>query len=244
MGQSGAPTRLRVALALAGVVLATLFGVLTTLALLLAVPALIYGLVLERRRYTRVGVTLIVLSVVVPIGAVALIHAVLFKAYRSPSPAMAPTLQVGDKFLVHRTSSVGRGDVVVFHPPSGVDTQECGIPSEPQDGHPCGKPTLGQSPNTFVKRVVGLPGDRVTVRNNLVILNGHQLDEPYVNKSTGCDVLCNLPKPITVPPGHLFVMGDNRGESDDSRDWGPVPEGWVIGDVVLRYSPVSRLKFF
>ena len=66
-------------------------------------------------------------------------------------------------------------------------------------------------------------------------------NEPFIAKGTPCDELCNLRKPIQVPPGHFFMMGDNRGESDDSRDWGPVPKKWIIGRAFFTYWPPDRI---
>jgi signal peptidase I len=165
----------------------------------------------------------------------------LLKTYRVPSASMAPTLKIDDHLLLTRFgfpfgSTPGRGDIVVFHPPRGALTHQCGIASEPADGHPCAKPTAERSDRlTFVKRAVGLPGDRLYVRNNRAYVNGKPLDEPYTKPGASCDEFCNLPKPIVVPPGHYFLLGDNRGESDDSRDWGPVKQDWLIGRRLLTY---------
>jgi signal peptidase I len=186
-----------------------------------------------------------VVIIAVALGLAVGIQAFLIKPFRIPSPSMEPTLDVGQRVLVNRVGThfgdPSRGDVIVFKPPAGADTHQCGIPSEPADGHPCAKPTSKRSDNNFIKRVVGLPGDKLFVRNNRAYINGKPLDEPYVNKGTSCDEFCNLPKPITIPPGHFFMMGDNRGESDDSRDWGPVPKKWIVGHAFFTYWPPSRI---
>jgi signal peptidase I len=190
-----------------------------------------------------------VVIIAVALGLAIGIQAFLVKPFRIPSPSMVPTLAVGQRVLVNRIGThfgdPERGDIIVFKPPAGANSNQCGIPSEPADGHPCGKPTDERSDDNFIKRVIGLPGDTVSVKGNHAIVNGKQLDEPYVNKAafepSGCSNLCNLPKPITVPPGHFFMMGDNRGESDDSRDWGPVPKDWIIGGAFFTYWPPSRI---
>jgi signal peptidase I len=187
----------------------------------------------------------LVVTVAVAVGLALLIQAFIVKPYRIPSPSMVPTLEVGQRVLVNRLGThfgdPHRGDIVVFKPPLGADTHQCGVPGEPADGHPCSKPTDKKSPNNFIKRVIGLPGDHLFVRNNRAYINGKPLNEPYINKTTVCDELCNLQKPITIPPGYFFMMGDNRGESDDSRDWGPVPKKWIIGRAFFTYWPPDRI---
>jgi signal peptidase I len=186
-----------------------------------------------------------VVIIAVALGLAILIQAVLVKPFRIPSPSMVPTLEVGQRVLVNRLGThfgdPSRGDVVVFKPPAGADSHQCGIPSQPADGHPCSKPTANKSESNFIKRVVGVPGDTLAVENNRVLINGKPIKEPYIQPGTSCDELCNLQKPIKVPPGHFFMMGDNRGESDDSRDWGPVPKKWIIGRAFFTYWPPGRI---
>jgi signal peptidase I len=176
------------------------------------------------------------------------IQAVLIKPFRIPSESMEPTLDVNQRVLVDRVSGrfsePDRGDVVVFKPPAGADSEQCGIPNQPGDGHPCSRPTSDQSEENFIKRIVGGPGDRLKVVRNRVYINGRPLREPYVNPQTACADLCNLPREITIPRDHFFMMGDNRGESADSRQWGPVPEEWIVGNAFFTYWPPRKVGLF
>jgi signal peptidase I len=197
----------------------------------------------------------LILIVVVALGLALGIQAFLVKPYRIPSPSMVPTLKVGQRVLVNRLGphfgDPSRGDIVVFKPPKGADpsVDRCGNPVEPDDGHPCQTPTPDQSSSNFIKRVVALPGDWIEVRNNRVFLakaaSGpfKEQNEPFINKADkACDPpLCNLRKPIQIPPGHFFMMGDNRAQSDDSRKWGPVPKKWIIGRAFFTYWPPDRI---
>jgi signal peptidase I len=162
---------------------------------------------------------------------------------RAPSVAMAPTVRFGYHVSVdtdaYKHATPRRGDIVVFHPPVGAEEHECGVPSQPADGHPCALPTTATKRETkFIKRVTGLPGDRLAIRNNKTFINGRPLDEPYIQR-TACTVLCNLPKAVTIRPGYYFTLGDNRDESDDSRVWGPVPRTALIGKVVAVCPPAG-----
>ena len=105
---------------------------------------------------------------------------------------------------------------------------------------PCQKETPNKSKSNFIKRVVGLPGDRLKVLDNHVYIDGKPRKEPFIAKNTPCTNLCNLPKEITIPPGHFFMMGDNRGQSADSREWGPVPKKWIVGHAFFTYWPPGR----
>ena len=186
----------------------------------------------------------LVVTVAVAIGLALLIQAFLVKPYRIPSPSMEPTLAIGQRVLTDRLNTTpSLGDVVVFHPPHGADplTPVCGSPTG-GDGHaaPCDTPTSSESTQTFIKRVVGMPGDRILIRNGHVIRNGKRESDPYIIPC-GADSSCNFPQTITIPPGHYFMMGDNRGQSDDSRFWGPVPDQWIIGVAFFTYWPPNRI---
>jgi len=180
------------------------------------------------------------------------IQAFAVKPYRIPSGSMLPTLEPGQRILVDRFSHLlgsdpALGDITVFTPPRGAETSACGVPGQGPfyDGAAshtsCSRPTAAKGTTTFVKRVVGLPGDTIAIRNGHVIRNGKPAKEPFASSCKGSE--CNL-APITVPRGSYFLMGDNRGDSDDSRYWGPVPRGWIIGDAVVSYWPLGRLDVF
>jgi signal peptidase I len=186
----------------------------------------------------------LVVTVAIAVGLAFLIQAFIVKPYRIPSPSMVPTLDVGQRILTNRlTSHPNVGDVVVFHPPHGADPASpvCGNPAQ-GDGHQqaCDQPTAAESSQTFVKRVVGGPGDRISIVGGHVIRNGKREKDSYI-EPCGDDSSCSFPKTITVPPDHYFMMGDNRGASDDSRFWGPIPAKWVIGVAFFTYWPPDRI---
>jgi signal peptidase I len=172
------------------------------------------------------------------------IQAWLIKPYQIPSQSMEPTLDVGQRVLVNRFlyhfTDPSPGDIVVFHPPAGADNgTECGVPHPPTEA--CPKPTAGESSQNFIKRIVAGPGDTLSVKDGHPVVNGvEKKDEPYI-RPCGSAGSCNLPKTITIPPDDYFMMGDNRGESDDSRFWGPVPRSWIIGKAFATYWPPDRI---
>lgn len=181
------------------------------------------------------------------------IQAFAVKPYVIPSESMAPTLVVGQRLLVDRFShNVGGdpklGDITVFMPPPGAESSagQCAIAGEgpsyaggPASHRSCSRAVAGRGPKAYVKRVVGMPGDRIAVRAGRVIRNGRPADEPFVTPCGGgpeCDLAA-----VEVPPGHYFLMGDNRGNSADSRYWGPLPREQIIGRAVVTYWPIGRI---
>ncbi len=128
-----------------------------------------------------------------------------------PTPSMTPTLMPGDRILVDKLSStIHRGDIIVFKNP----------------------PADSGGPPTLVKRVIGLPGERISSIGNQVLINGKSIAEPWLPKLVGeCTEASEHIPPTKIAPNHYFVMGDCRGDSDDSRYWGTVPAGNIIGKV-------------
>ena len=131
---------------------------------------------------------------------------------------MEPTLKVGQRVLVNRLgmhfNGPHVGEIVVFHP------QEGGV--------------------NFIKRIVAGPGDTLYIKNGHAYRNGKRESDSYIASCEGGSE-CNFPTPIKIPAGHWFMMGDNRGESDDSRFWGPVPTSWIIGGAFATYWPPNRI---
>jgi len=162
---------------------------------------------------------------------------------------MLPTLTLQQRILVNRLDThPGLGDVVVFHPPHGadLDTGQCGDSAQGFTAggealaQPCARSLATESQQTFVKRVVGLPGDVLRIEDGHVIRNG----KPEANSSiTPCGEAaeCTFSGSIRVPAGEYYMMGDNRGDSDDSRYWGPVPQRYIIGVAFFTYWPLDRI---
>jgi signal peptidase I len=184
----------------------------------------------------------LVTIVAVALGLALLIQAFLVKPFRIPSQSMEPTLDVGQRVLVDRVRfhfrDPHRGDIVVFNPPRGADFNQCG--KTPPPGEPCSVSTSQRSKINFIKRIVAVPGDRLSVKAGRVYINGKLRDPWHINRDASCGI-CNLPKAITIPAGHYYMMGDNRGESADSREWGPVPREWIVGKAFFTYWPPKRI---
>jgi signal peptidase I len=172
-----------------------------------------------------------------------LIKTFLVQAFFIPSQSMVPTLRVGDRVLVNKLvydfGDIQRGDIIVFRNPNLEDpdrnllqdvwnwiTEGLGFSSDPT--------------RDFIKRVVGLPGETIEVRNGRVSIDGRRLKEPYVSAMRDRSDYA----PHTVPAGHVFVMGDNRPNSQDSRSaLGFIPEDKIVGKAFVLLWPPSRIEW-
>ncbi|MGH2893378.1 MAG: signal peptidase I, partial [Solirubrobacteraceae bacterium] len=168
----------------------------------------------------------LVIIVGIALGLAIVIQGFIVKPYEIPSASMEPTLTINQRILVDRLgmhfSSPHVGDIYVFHPPV---SETCADPNEGensvgQDGAaPCDVAQTHESSQTYVKRVVGLPGDRLEIRDGHVYRNGRPEPSSYTVPCDGGGE-CNFRARITVPKGDYYMMGDNRPDSLDSRYWG------------------------
>jgi signal peptidase I len=190
----------------------------------------------------------LVVIVALAIGLALLIQAFIVKPYQIPSASMEPTLDIGQRVLVDRVSyhfgDPEIGDIVVFHPPEGAvsGNPQCGIPNANEKHEACPQPVDQESDTNFIKRIVAGPGDKLSIRDGHPVVNGVEANESFI-RPCGGGSSCNMPKTITIPPNDYFMMGDNRGSSDDSRFWGPVPRDWIIGEAFFTYWPPDRIGF-
>jgi signal peptidase I len=173
-----------------------------------------------------------------------IVKALLAQAFYIPSASMEPQLREGDRVVVSRTAyhlhDVHRGDVVVFPSPA--------VPAEDENllevvVHDVLEAVALRDPGDreLIKRVIGLPGEVIEGRNSRVVIDGRVLKEPYLPPG----VVTTDFGPITVPAGHVFVMGDNRTNSHDSRfsDIGPIEIDSIVGRAVARVWPPGRTAF-
>lgn len=194
--------------------------------------------VLSRRRVR--SLVELCATVLVAVGLAIAIQAWLIKPYKIPSASMQPTLAIGQRVLVDRVfKSFHVGQIIVFHPPQGAENEQCGRPHPP--GTPCEWPDPIESNETFIKRIVAGPGDLISIQNGHVIRDGTRERDNYTQPCFPGQPECTFQTTIRIPQGMWFVMGDNRGESDDSRFWGPIPTKWIIGDAFFTYWPPDRI---
>ena len=198
----------------------------------------------------------LVVIVAVALGLALGIQAFIVKPYKIPSGSMEPTLAIGQRVLVNRIGmDFGEphvGEIAVFHPPEGAEQEECGpTPHVVKLGSAaCSTPVPKQDASVnFIKRIVAGPGDEIYVKEGHVFRKAAGTTQFVREKDSyirecGTSPECDFPVPIKIPAGHWFMMGDNRGESDDSRFWGPVPTGWIIGQAIATYWPPDRAGIF
>jgi len=171
------------------------------------------------------------------------IKSLIAQAFFIPSESMTPQLAVGDRVVVsklaYRLHSPHRGDIVVFDAPVAVPKDRSSLPTRLVRDL---LEALGASqPSTeeYIKRVVALPGERVEGHGGHVFVDGHEVVEPYL---TAAVVTSAFPA-VVVPQGKLWVMGDNRTNSSDSRVFGPIRESKVVGRAIMRVWPPGRTAF-
>jgi signal peptidase I len=169
--------------------------------------------------------------VLVIVGAILLalvVKVFLLQAFYIPSLSMSPTLRVGDRVLVNKLSyrlhDVNRGDVIVFERPASETSST--IPD-------------------LIKRVVGLPGESISFIDGAVYVDGKRLDESYlsagtVTSSANAPNKCTAEAPCVVPSGQVWVMGDNRSDSKDSRYFGSIDESTIVGRAFVTVWPLGR----
>ena len=166
-----------------------------------------------RSRLRGLGEIIIIVAAAFVLALI--IQAFVVKSYVIPTPSMVPTLMLGDRVMVNRFvfrfTEPKRGDIIVFQTDMRKDP--------------------------LIKRVIGVGGDRIAVRDGRLFLNG----EPQVEPQLRDKVILGEFKEITVPSGEFFMMGDNRNESADSRVFGPIQRTVILGKAFLRFWPLNRL---
>jgi signal peptidase I len=173
----------------------------------------------RQRKKRRAGLAELVVTLIVAFVLVfGLVRPFVIEAYSIPSESMVPTLEIGDrvlanKFIYHFTEPK-KEDIVVFD-------------------------SVGEgNDQTLIKRVVGVAGDEIQVRDGVLYVNDEAQKEPYLNEEAPFKGSYG---PTVVPKGHIFVMGDNRGNSADSRVFGPLPLNNLKGEAFMRFWPVYKI---
>lgn len=174
----------------------------------------------------------VVIDIVIVVGVVMLLRTFLITPHNVDGPSMEPNFMDNDRVLVWRHPSLKRGDVVILHAPDG---------------------------SLYIKRIVGLPGDTVTSKDDVMYVNGNKYNEPYLNsyqtqwaddnnglftQNFSLSTLKATNYAKKVPRGEYFVMGDNRPISKDSRMIGFVPRNKIEGKVVWRYWPLNKMSVY
>lgn len=155
--------------------------------------------------------------IVLAVGIFLIVYLLILRPHKIKGQSMHPNFPDGEYLLTEKVTyykdDPKRGDVVVFKPPISEDE--------------------------FIKRVIGLPGDTVSVSNGKVFLNGQLLNEDYIKINTSAGAFLSEGETYTVPEGNYFVMGDNRPHSSDSRSWGPITKKVITGKAWLIYFPFN-----
>lgn len=192
------------------------------------------------KRYLAEGAGLVGLAIIVAV----IVRAFVLQAYYIPSASMVPQLRVNDRVVVSRLSydlhRPHRGDIVVFPAPPG----EAPLPPHrnlvSRVAHDAGSGLgLSTDQTVLIKRVVGLPGETVQGQGGRVYIDGRMLIEPYLPEATRTSTF----GPERIPPGMVWVMGDNREDSSDSRVFGAIPERTIVGRAVWKIWPPQRASF-
>ncbi|MDQ3303399.1 MAG: signal peptidase I [Actinomycetota bacterium] len=173
----------------------------------------------RQKKKRKAGLAELVITIVVAFALVfGIVRPFVVEAYRIPSESMVPTLEVGDRVLankfIYRFTEPDKGDIVVFDSVDENDDQ------------------------TLIKRVVGKAGDEIQVQDGVLYVNDEPQEEPYLNEETP---FAGSYGPTEVPDRNIFVMGDNRGNSADSRVFGPLPLENLKGEAFARFWPVGKI---
>lgn len=198
------------------------------------------------------------LEVVVTIAAALLlaflVQHFLVKPFKIPSGSMENTLRCGDRVLVdrisYRFSDPERGDIVVFKPPAGLgeggrpDPSIVATSDDAARVERDGTKNVVEADTNYIKRIVGMPGERVEVRQHRAIVDGSQLEEPYLRPVEGVSGIDDGSNanwgPETVPARTYLMLGDHRDNSADGREFGYVPEEFIVGKAFMVYWPLKR----
>ncbi len=205
--------------------------------------ATLEGAVPERSSLLQAGREIAILVVTAVVIAV-VVKSFIAQAFYIPSGSMLPQLQINDRVVVskisYRLHDPRRGDIVVFDAPGSEDLPDTsGLPARMLRGLAESIGVLAPSTDEYIKRVVALPGERVEAHDGRVLVDGRELIEPYLPEEVRTAEFAA----VVVPPGTVWVMGDNRGNSSDSRIFGPVPRSTVVGRAFARVWPLRTTAF-
>jgi signal peptidase I len=196
----------------------------------------------ERSTAFVVARELVVLVVTALVIAV-VVKSFVAQAFYIPSGSMLPQLQIDDRVVVskisYRLHEPRRGDIVVFDAPTGEPKDDSPLPARVVRSVVQSIGLAAPSTDEYIKRVVALPGERVEAHGGKVLVDGRELVEPYLPAGTATSDFTA----VVVPPETLWVMGDNRGNSADSRIFGPVPQSTVVGRAFARVWPIGHTSF-